>query len=43
MKLNMIENYEVTGVGINIQNTTVFEPVILTAFYTSYSRIPILR
>ena len=30
MKVNKIENYEVTGVVINMQNTTKFEPVILT-------------
>ena len=26
---------EVTGVVITMQNTTIFEPVILTCFYTS--------
>ena len=27
-KLNMINNYEVTGVVINMQNTTIFGPAI---------------
>ena len=35
MKVNKIENYEVTGIVINMQNTTIFEPIILTGFYTS--------
>ena len=33
MKINRIEKYEVTGVVINMQNTTIFKPVILTVFY----------
>ena len=34
MKVNKTENYEVTGVVINMKNTTIFEPAILTGFYT---------
>ena len=32
MKVNKIEYYEMTGVAINMQNTTIFEPVALTDF-----------
>ena len=35
MKVNRIKNYEATGVVINMQNVTIFEPVILTGFYIS--------
>ena len=34
MEVNKLENYEVTGVVINRQNTTIFEPVIVTDFVT---------
>ena len=33
MKVNKIENNEVTGALINKRNTTIFEPDILTGFY----------
>ena len=35
--LHCINN--VLSIVINIQNTTIFEPVILTGFYTNYIRI----
>ena len=33
MKTNRLENCEVTGVVINIQNTTIFEHAISIGFY----------
>ena len=36
MKENRIENnYEVTGVAITMQGTTIFEPVILKVLHAS--------
>ena len=32
MGVNKIEKYEGAGVVINMENTTIFEPVILTGF-----------
>ena len=29
------KNYKMTGVVINMQNTAIFEPVILTGFYST--------
>ena len=35
MKVNRIENYEVTGVAINMQNKIIFEHFILKRFFTN--------
>ena len=35
MKVNRKENNQVTGVAINMQNTTIFDHVILTGFWTN--------
>ena len=34
MEVKRTENYEVTDVVISMQNTILFEPAILTGFYT---------